>query len=307
MSLLAVLLVGGCSTPHQALQPEPTASARINTATLAADLQFVARPRPRGSPVWQAVQDACAERLDASGFSVERMDYGTGVNIVGTRPGASDEAVILAAHYDHISGCAGADDNASGVAGLWAIADTVGQGDRTLILACVDEEESGLLGALALARSLQQPVHAMLSVEMIGFRDAAPGAQHIPPGFEYAFRSAWREVRARDFRGDFLLYVGDWGSAHVGEALRAGGRAAGLPVIGFTSPLAPYVPQLGRTDHAAFWHVGHPGVMVTDTANFRYPAYHCREGPDVVENIDPEFHARSVETLLFATEQLLKD
>ena len=93
----------------------------------------------------------------------------------------------------------------------------------------------------------------------------------------------------------------------MGEALRAGGQVAGLPVIGFASPLAPHVPHLARSDHAAFWARGHPAVMVTDTADFRYPAYHCRSGPDVVENLDAEFHARSVETLLHATERLLTE
>ncbi|MFT4623383.1 MAG: hypothetical protein ACI8PZ_002039 [Myxococcota bacterium] len=301
----ALLLLAACGTaPVEA----PSVAARVDADRLASDLRFVARPRPPRSPVWTAVQDACAERFEAAGLEVERMDYGTGVNVIGTRPGRIDTPVVLAAHYDHIPGCAGADDNASGVAGLWALADTVGPGDRTLVLACLDQEEWGLIGAHALAARLADtPVHAMLSVEMIAFTDDRPGSQRIPTGFEYAFRSAWGEVRDREFRGDFLLYVGDWGSSHVGEALRAGGHAAGLPVIGFTNPIAQYVPQLARSDHAAFWDQGLPGVMVTDTADFRYPAYHCRSGPDVVENLDSIFHAKAVETLLHATERLLRE
>ncbi len=305
---MITLLLIGCSVPEQPLQPEPRVPARIDPDRLAADLRFIAHPRPPGSPTWQAVQDACVERFEAAGLEVERMAYGTGVNVVGTRVGRLDEPVVLAAHYDHIPGCEGADDNASGVAGLWALADVVQPGDRTLVLACLDQEEWGLIGAQALAAALaERPVHAMLSVEMIGFTDDRPGSQRIPAGFEYAFRSAWSEVRARDFRGDFLLYVGDWGSSHVGEALRAGGQAAGLPVIGFTSPLAPHVPQLGRSDHAAFWYQGLPGVMVTDTADFRYPAYHCRSGPDTPANLDATFHHRAVEALVHATEQLLTE
>ena len=31
---------------------------------------------------------------------------------------------------------------------------------------------------------------------------------------------------------------------------------------------------MGWSDHWAFWQQGYPGVMVTDTAPFRYAAYH---------------------------------
>ena len=34
------------------------------------------------------------------------------------------------------------------------------------------------------------------------------------------------------------------------------------------------IPGVGWSDHGAFWKEGFPAVMVTDTALFRYPAYH---------------------------------
>ena len=304
--ILALALA--CSTPPaQPLHPEPTQAARTDAAQLARDLAFVARPRPPGTDAWQEVQDACAARLEAAGLEVTRQAYGTGVNVVGLLPGRLDERVVVVAHYDHIPDCPGADDNASGVSGLWALADAVRPGDRTLVLACVDEEERGLIGAQALARSLQAPVHAMLSVEMIGYSDPTPGSQSVPAGFDWAFRGAWRELEAREHRGDFLFFVGDPSSRHAARALRAGGEVAGLPVIGFTSPLVHWVPDLGRSDHAVFWDLGLPGMMVTDTANFRYPGYHCRGGPDTVDRLDPQFHHRSVEAILHATEALLRE
>ena len=81
-----------------------------------ADLESVAVLRPPGSEGWHDVQDMLAQRLEQLGYDVSRSDYGSGVNVIGRLPGTKAEEieVILSAHYDHIPGCPGADDNASG-------------------------------------------------------------------------------------------------------------------------------------------------------------------------------------------------
>jgi hypothetical protein len=44
------------------------------------------------------------------------------------------------------------------------------------------------------------------------------------------------------------------------------------------------IPGIGWSDHWAFWEEGFPAVMVTDTALFRYPAYHSNaDRPDLVQ------------------------
>jgi hypothetical protein len=44
------------------------------------------------------------------------------------------------------------------------------------------------------------------------------------------------------------------------------------------------IPGIGWSDHWAFWKEGFPAVMVTDTAPFRYPAYHSHaDKPDLVQ------------------------
>jgi Zn-dependent M28 family amino/carboxypeptidase len=45
------------------------------------------------------------------------MIMGSGVNVVGRKLGSKPGQVVVAAHYDHIEGCSGADDNASGGGG----------------------------------------------------------------------------------------------------------------------------------------------------------------------------------------------
>jgi Zn-dependent M28 family amino/carboxypeptidase len=83
-------------------------------------------------------------------------------NVVGVLPGAKrpDEYVIYTAHWDHLgrcdadkSGddiCNGAVDNASGTAGLIALAEAHAKGgapERSIIFLAVTGEESGLLGS----------------------------------------------------------------------------------------------------------------------------------------------------------------
>ena len=82
-------------------------------------------------------------------------------NVVGILPGRSrpDEYVLYSAHWDHLGICEpvdgddicnGAVDNASGIAGLVALADAyreAGRPERSVIFLAVTAEESGLLGS----------------------------------------------------------------------------------------------------------------------------------------------------------------
>jgi len=83
-------------------------------------------------------------------------------NVIGLLPGRTrpNEYVIYTAHWDHLGHCGadakgddicnGAIDNASGVAGLVALAEAqakVGPAERSIIFLAVTGEESGLLGS----------------------------------------------------------------------------------------------------------------------------------------------------------------
>lgn len=83
----------------------------------------------------------------------------TGVNLLGVvnGTGGSNRALVLMAHYDHVGVQGGqifngADDNASGVAALLAVAASLKQEAplHDVILALVDGEEGGLSGARAM-------------------------------------------------------------------------------------------------------------------------------------------------------------
>ncbi|MEX0714827.1 MAG: M28 family peptidase [Pirellulales bacterium] len=52
---------------------------------------------------------------------------------------------------------------------------------------------------------------------------------------------------------------------------------------------------LGWSDHWSFWQEGYPGLMVTDTAPFRYPHYHTAQ--DTPDKVDYDRLARVVAPL----------
>jgi len=117
---------------------------------------------------------------------------GTGRNVLALLPGSDpalrDEIVIIGAHYDHLGhgnfGSTagpeeagqihnGADDNASGVAGMLAAAELLVKNKpaRSVLFMAFTGEESGLLGSAHFAENPLVPiakVRAMLNLDMVG-------------------------------------------------------------------------------------------------------------------------------------------
>jgi len=103
-----------------------------------------------------------------------------GVNLVARIPGvsSSDKVLVVSAHYDHlgIKGRKiynGADDNASGVAGLLAVAEAFKARPpaHTVLIVALDGEESGLKGAKALVADPPVPLATIgldVNFDMIG-------------------------------------------------------------------------------------------------------------------------------------------
>lgn len=265
------------------------------------DLVFVAQPRSPSTPHWMAVQDLCAERFAASGFEVERHDYGAGVNVIGTKLGTTmpERRVIVAAHYDSTPGCAGADDNATGVAAVLEAARVLGEyeHDRTLVVACWDDEEGGLEGSNAYALRENEEGRTFdvnFNFEMIGYVSTEPGSQQLPEGFDILFEEETARIQANMSRGDFIAWIGDFASgpfverlAHHADSLML--RHEPLTIFeGFH--LSPLLGDLRRSDHDSFWQIEVPAIMITDTSEFRYSGYHCRGGEeDTVDRLDIGF------------------
>jgi hypothetical protein len=289
----------------------PALMALVDAAKWSADLAVIAKPRPPGSAHWQAVQDLCAERLTSLGYTVTRPAFAGGVNVIGVLAGTSlsKESIVLSAHYDHVGDCDGADDNASGVAGVLEAARVLATTPhaRTIVAACWDKEEDGLLGSsawVADAKAKGELVTMAFVFEMIGFRATEPGSQTLPAGFELLFPNEAKLLADQGNRGDFIAAIADESAGATVQALVTHGKAAGLPVQALVIPAAlknsDIIGDLRRSDHAPFWMADYPAIQLTDTANFRNPHYHCYGGPDVPADLDPEFAADVVRAVVGA-------
>jgi Zn-dependent M28 family amino/carboxypeptidase len=280
-----------------ATPPDPELVARLK-----ADVAAVAVERHPRSPGWLKVQRLIQKRLEEAGLAVATEAFaGGGRNVIATAKGTTkpEELVILSAHYDHIPGCAGADDNASGVAVLLEAARVLGtaRGGRTLVLAFWDHEEAGLFGSrdyAARAESNGTEIAVMISLDGVGFADRRPKSQTLPDGIDVVLPEMVRELEANEHRGDFLAVIGDEGSSAAIAAFDELGHKRGLNVMGAGLSKLSRLALLdaARSDHASFWLAGYPGILITDTANFRNPNYHCGAGPDVPESLDYDFLAR---------------
>jgi hypothetical protein len=194
------------------------------------------------------------------------------------------EIVVVGAHYDSVEGCPGANDNATGAAALLALARRFAatKPARTLrFVAFVNEEppwfQTDRMGSVVYAKSCKtagDDVRAMMSLETLGCYSDEPDSQKYPaPGLSLAYGS----------RGDFIAFVGDVSSrALVREAVGAFRAHCPFPAVG--SALPSIIPGVGWSDQWSFWREGYRGVMVTDTAPFRYAWYHtARDTPDKVD------------------------
>lgn len=277
----------------------------VEPARYQTDLESVAKVRVPTTAAWQEVQDLCSDRLTELGYTVELHDYGTGVNVIGVKLGTTepDQRILVGAHYDHIAGCVGADDNATGVAATLEMARVLSLASypKTLVVACWDEEERGLIGSNAYATRATmnaEQIVAYFNFEMIGYVSEEPNSQSLPSGFGILFPDAVDEVNANDKKGNFIAVIGDTGSAAHQAVMETHADRLGLPFIDMTVPdnllLNPATADLRRSDHAPFWREGVPAMLITDTSNFRYEAYHCTNGTDAVANLNRDFSANVV-------------
>ncbi len=318
---LAEVKVPGDIPPPVPDKPADVA-ALVEPHRIWSDLVLLSKPRPPGSEQWQLAQDLCADRFAALGYEVSiepfDMESHSGVNVLGTLPGSGlpDEMVYISAHYDHIADCDGADDNASGIAGVLESARVLAAASyrRTLVVACWDLEELGLKGSRAHTARLKegsQEVVVSFVYEMIGYRSMEPGSQEIPPGLDLLFPEEAALLAANDYKGNSLVVVAD-SFAHLPAKNLAffAEQLTATPVVLLELDQAqknsPIFFTLQRSDHGAFWLEDYPAMMLTDTAEYRNKNYHCTAGPDSVDRLDRDYAADIVRATTAAAAMTLE-
>ncbi|MDJ0958359.1 MAG: M28 family peptidase [Arenicellales bacterium] len=206
------------------------------------------------------------------------------------------ERLVIGAHYDTAGGLPGADDNASGVAGLIEIARLLQHeapaGTVELIAYTLEEPpffRTPHMGSAVHASSLHEngvEVKLMISLEMIGYFDDRPGSQSYPSPILAPFYPD---------TGNFIAVVGNLGQLGVVRRTKQIMRGASpLPVYSLNGPSS--IPGVDFSDHLNYWRYDFPAIMVTDTAFYRNPAYHSIG--DTADRLDYFRMAQVVEGVL---------
>ena len=224
-----------------------------------------------------------------------RFNYGkkVGVNLAGMISGTRypEKYVVVTAHYDHLgqkgrSIFNGADDNASGVASMLAIAKFVSENpvDYSIIFLATDAEEGGLRGAKAFVKSPPVPKQNLVmnfNIDMIANggkykRFYIAGTRYTPEfkaclkGIAEHYSHAGFNVRfGHDRRGDLQgarINKRDWRKA---------------------------------SDHYPFLKADIPYLYFGVS---EHPHYHSPE--DTFENLDKAFFQQSAETIFASFKRL---
>jgi hypothetical protein len=216
-------------------------------------------------------------------FQVEGVEY---TNVIGVlNPGRSKVSVV-GAHYDVCGNQPGADDNASGVAGLIELARLLAEKKDSIprqvqFVAYANEEPPHFgtedMGSFVHAKGLHDggiEVERMISLEMIGYFTDKEDSQEYPLGILKWFYPT---------RGDFIAVVSNFGSGSLRKRIRdAIGGNSRIACRSLGAPAA--LVGVDFSDHRNYWIFGYKAVMVTDTAFLRNKRYHRIS--DTIETLD---------------------
>ncbi len=244
-------------------------------------------------------------RVSEQTFTVGEKSYR---NIIARFGPENGMPIIVGAHYDSYGNPAiapedtgysldshtpGADDNASGVAGLLELARLLKETPPTrpieLIAYTLEEPpffRTAQMGSAVHANTLKsekRTIELMISLEMIGYFKDEPGSQTYPVKF---LSKLYPDT------GNFIAVIGrlkERKQTRKVKALMMG--ATDLPVQSINAPNV--IEGLDFSDHRNYWQAGFPAIMITDTAFLRNHNYHTAE--DTADSLDYEKMAKVIQ------------
>ncbi|MDH5232762.1 MAG: M28 family peptidase [Gammaproteobacteria bacterium] len=206
-------------------------------------------------------------------------------NIIVSLGPKDAERIVVGAHYDTYRDQPGADDNASGVAGLLALAGFLKKHESNLkrridFVAYTLEEppffRSEFMGSYIHAKSLKDnniDVLGMISLEMIGYYSNKENSQEYPLGLMKIMYPT---------TGDFIGVVSNVSSNGLKSQFAEYLAVSSIPVETLSAP--SWLVGVDFSDHLNYWQFGYDAIMVTDTAFYRNANYHQKT--DIIETLN---------------------
>lgn len=267
---------------------------QVSRANIEAHILALHGPRAVAAARARAA-DYIAQELQSYGYSVTRDPVLDDENIIARLPGTvtPERIFVVGAHFDTVALTAGADDNASGVAGMLELARVMASSSFGSTIDFVgfalEEPGPGLWGSRQYAQNAAATgvdVIGMVSLEMIAYTSDLPGSQE--PFFNLG--NCLLVNPQGQTVGDFIGVVGNKSSVGlVGEFVSAAATyAPTLPVTtGIVAGAGGCFPDTRLSDHAPFWDQRFEALLVTDTAFYRNPYYHL--SADSIDKLDLDF------------------
>ncbi len=205
-------------------------------------------------------------------------------NVIGRIGNKKKEKIIIGAHYDVAGNQEGADDNASGIAGLLELARLLSKDtlNNQIEFVAFSLEEPPFfrtknMGSFVHAKSLYDKgdkIKGMICLEMIGYFDESKKSQNYPVGLLKLFYGS---------KADFITVVQKFGNGKFGRQVnRKMRKLAIIKTKSFKGPKA--LPGIDFSDHQNYWKFDYSAVMITNTAFYRNKNYH--EATDKMETLD---------------------
>ena len=186
------------------------------------------------------------------------------------------DRVIVGAHYDVFGDQDGADDNASGVAGVIETARILAEQKSKLpnnvdfVFYSLEEppfSKTEQMGSYVHAKSVQSQkdkIKGVYILEMIGFFSEQP-IQSYPVGLKWIYPT----------HGNFIATVSNVSSRDLGA-----GYCTAMQQLDLLECQRLVAPSFANTfdfsDHLNYWEFDIPAVMITDTAFYRNGHYHTK-------------------------------
>ncbi len=134
------------------------------------------------------------------------------------------------------------------------------------------------------SKARHESIRLMISLEMLGSYSDKPGSQRYPTFFKYFYPD----------RGNFIAMVSNRASRkELYQLVKTFKTHSDFPVESLAT--FEFIPGVAWSDHRSFWREGYPALMITDTAFYRYEAYHTAQ--DTPEKLNYPAMTRVVQGL----------
>lgn len=301
-SLLVLLSYSNSNTAKPDIKSQLSLS--IDSLKLKQDVNFLSTIQPARNYKHPEILDSIAAYIFNSfqknadtvyyqNFSVNGINY---KNVIAKYGVQFSKKIIVGAHYDTCHELPGADDNASGVAGLLEVGRNIisKKLNHQIELVAYTLEEPPFfrteqMGSAVHANSIDKKnVLGMICLEMIGYYSNEPNSQEYPV----------KEMKLQyPTTGNFIAVIGSLHQTGFANSIsNLVTTRCKINVVAFNGP--PTMKGIDFSDHLNYWELGMNAVMVTNTAFYRNKNYHTEL--DVQEALNYSYMAWVVEGVLNA-------